>query len=327
MIVKKICILGGTGFVGQTLANRLSRDGYALKLLTRNREAHKDNLILLPKLDLVETNVHDADNLVKEFKDCDAVINLVGILNEQGSDGSGFSKVHVELTEKILAACRLHGIRRYLHMSALNADIDGPSHYLRSKAMAENLAHAADGMLVTSFQPSVIFGAADSFFNRFATLLKLSPVLPLACPEARFSPVFVNDVAEAFVHTLKDPAYYGKRLQLCGPQTFTLRELVQYTAKCIDVKRLVVPLPDTLSRIQAKVFDLTGFIFSLVNIEKPFSTDNYLSLQTDSVCHLNALEELGIRATAIDSVVPQYLSFSSSKSRYYSYRQHSGRNS
>jgi len=326
MIIKKICIVGGTGFVGQTLANRLSRDGYHIKVLTRNRERHKHSLILLPDLELTETDVHDSSKLSNEFRGYDAVINLVGILNERGRDGSEFRQIHVELTRKIISACQEQGINRLLHMSALNADINGPSHYLRTKGEAENLVHAARGIHTTSFRPSVIFGAGDSFFNRFATLLKFSPFLPLACPESRFAPIFVNDVAEAFVRTLKDPGYYGERLHLCGPVDYTLKELVEYTAACLGIKRLIIPLPDVVSRLQALVFDLTGFIFALVNIEKPFSTDNYLSLKLNSITTDNDLPKLGITPTAVEAVVPQYLSFSSSKSRYYSYRQHSRRN-
>jgi len=218
MRIKKICIVGGTGFVGRALANRLACDGHQLRVLTRDRERHKENLILLPELELVQTDVHDLDRLKYHFAGCDAVINLVGILNERRNNGAEFRKVHVELTEKIIAACSAQGIARLLHMSALNADSNGPSHYLRTKGEAEDLVHAASALHVTSFRPSVIFGPEDSLFNRFAALLKIFPLLPLACAEARFSPVYVNDVVEAIALTLNEPAWYGRRLQLGGPQ-------------------------------------------------------------------------------------------------------------
>jgi len=326
MVIHRICVVGGTGFVGQALANRLTRDGYALRILTRDRERHKENLILLPNLELVQTDVHDVGKLRKHFEGCDAVINLVGILNERRNNGKEFTRVHVELTDKIIIACRSQGISRLLHMSALNADVNGPSHYLRTKGKAEDLVHAANDINVTSFCPSVIFGSEDSFFNRFASLLKIFPILPLACADSKFTPVYVNDVADAFTLALTDTDCYGKRLQLCGPTVYTLGQLVKYTAKCLGIKRLVIPLPDLASRVQGSVFDLTGFIFSLLNIEKPFSTDNYLSLKVDSTSALNHLDSLGITATSIESVVPQYLSYLSSKSRYYSYRQLSRRN-
>lgn len=320
MLIKNICIMGGTGFVGRTLANRLTRDGINLRILTRSRERHKDNLILLPTVDLIEANVHDPEQLKKHFHGCDAVINLVGILNERGRNGSGFHYAHVELAEKVIAACAANQVHRLLHMSALNADSErGPSHYLRTKGIAENLAHAAEarGIKVTSFRPSVIFGREDSFFNRFARLLKLTPLFfPLACARARFAPVFVGDVVEAFAQALHDPESYGHRLDLCGPKIYTLEELVRYTAACIGVKRRIIPLNDILSRIQAAVFDFVP--------GKPFSTDNYHSATVDSVCTgNNDLLRFVPQPAAVEAVVPQYLSNRFQRARYYRFRSHS----
>lgn len=327
MLIRKICILGGTGFVGRTLANRLVKDGYQIKILTRDREANKENLILLPNLQLVEANVYDTNQLIEQFSDCDAVINLIGILNEHGTNGSGFHAVHVELMEKIIRACRENSIRRLLQMSALNADAsDGPSHYLRTKGAAENIAHAATGIHVTSFRPSIIFGPGDSFFNRFAHLLKLTPVFfPLACPRARFAPIYVEDVAEAFARSIKNPETYGKRFDLCGPHAYTFEDLVRYTATCAGLKRKIIPLPDLLSQIQATLFDLMGFGFHLLGMEKPFSRDNYLSTKTDSVCNHNDLQILGITPTPLEGVVPQYLGHTFQRARYDTFRQSSRR--
>ena len=323
MQIRTIGILGGTGFVGRTLANRLARDGYRLRVLTRRRDSHKDNLILLPDLDLVETNIHDPEQLKTALAGCDAVINLVGILNERGRKGAGFRAVHVQLARNLMAACQANGIRRVLQMSALNADAaNGPSHYLRTKGEAEDLLHGAKDLLVTSYRPSVIFGPADSFFNRFANLLRFAPLLPLACARARFAPVFVEDVAEAFAYTLRNPDYHGKRLQLCGPNIYTLEQLLRYTASCAGLRRIIVPLPDMLARIQAALLDfwpLGAFM------EKPFSTDNYLSAKVDSTCVCNDLELLGIRPTALEAVVPSYLSHTGSRARYYFYRSHTER--
>lgn len=327
MLIKKICILGGTGFVGRTLANRLVNRGYSLRILTRDREANKQNLILLPATDLVETNIHDTESLKQQVAGCDAVINLVGILNERSGNGSGFHAVHVALTEKIIEACRTNGVRRLLHMSALNADAaNGPSHYLRTKGEGGDRAHAAEGIRVTSYRPSVIFGDSDSFFNRFAGLLRLSPgVFPLACPDARFAPVYVGDVADAMCETVRDPDYYGRRLELCGPETYTLEELVRYTAACIGKKRFIIPLPDIMSRLQGAFFDFAGFAFNAIGLEKPFSTDNYLSTKIDSVCSCNHLPELGMRPVALEAVVPKYLAGRTYRTNYYELRRHSHR--
>lgn len=327
MIIKKICILGGTGFVGRVLANRLSEAGYETRVLTRNREKHKNDLILLPKLQLVETNIHNQDMLNENLSGCDAVINLVGILNESGTDGSGFRIAHLDLTRSVIDSCKRLGIRRILHMSALNAAPDAPSHYLRSKGEAENLVHGSENIHVTSYRPSVIFGPEDSFFNRFATLLKLTPVFfPLACADARFAPVYVGNVADAMIKTLNNPYYYGKRLEICGPGTYTLKQLVEYTAKCAGMKRIVVPLPDILSRIQATMFDLAGFVFNLIGMQKPFSMDNYQSLKIDSVTSQNSLQTLGINPASIEAIVPQYLSPKFLNSPYDEFRRHSHRN-
>lgn len=321
MLINKICILGGSGFVGQTLLNRLSMAGYQLKVLSRKRESNRKNLIILPNLKLIETDIHKQANLDRHFADCDAIINLVGILNESGRNGSGFHYAHVELVEKMIKACHKNGIRRVLQMSALNADAcSGPSHYLRSKGEAEKILFADANLRVSCFRPSVIFGANDSFFNRFAFLLKMTPVLfPLACPRARFAPVYVDDVASAFVNTLSEPDSYGKYYCLCGPNSYSLQELVKYTASCLNIKRKIIPLTDSLSRLQAAVFDFVP--------GKPFSTDNYQSTKVDSVCESNDLQKLGITAQALEAVVPQYLSQKHQRTRYQEYRRHSHRSS
>lgn len=316
MLIKRIAILGGTGFVGQSLCNRLSKEGYKLKVLTRNREYNKENLILIPGLDLVQTNIHDPENLGSHLANCDVVINLVGILNEKGNSGKGFRHAHVELAEKLLKACKENGIHRLLQMSALNADEKkGQSHYLRTKGEAEELLHSNNSWLnVTSFRPSIIFGINDSFFNRFANLLKITPLFfPLACHQAKFAPVYVLDVVEMIARSIKDPKSYGQKFQLCGPEIYTLKELVSYTANTIGLNRNIIPLSDFLSLIQATIFDFIP--------GKPFSRDNYLSTKVDSICKCNDLARYNIKATSIESVVPHYLTMYSIHSLYNEIRK------
>jgi NADH dehydrogenase len=310
MKIGRICVTGGSGFVGRHLCNRLSAAGYRLRVPTRDRERAKRDLILLPGLDLVQTDVHDPAQLRTLLDDCDAVINLVGILNERGRDGAGFRHAHVDLARGIAAACRDTGVRRVLQMSALNADAQrGASHYLRSKGEAEDLLHGSAGLAVTSFRPSVIFGSGDSFLNRFAALLRTIPLaLPLACPAARFAPVYVGDVAQCMVAALDDPATIGRRIELCGPETWLLQELVAYTARLIGARRLIVPLPDWLSRLQAALFDFVP--------GKPFSTDNYRSAQIDSVCGCNDLPRFVPQPTPLDAVAPAYLAGLTARARY-----------
>jgi NADH dehydrogenase len=207
-------------------------------------------------------------------------------------------------------------------MSALNADPNkGPSYYLRSKGEGEAriLALAEQRLQITIFRPSVIFGAGDSLFNRFGTLLKFSPfIFPLACPDARFAPVYVGDVAQAFVRTLPDKRSFGQSYELCGPNIYTLKQLVHYTATVLGLKRRIVGLSQGLSHLQATIFEyLPG---------KFFSKDNYASLQIASICHQNGLRALEIEPTPIDAVVPEYLGQRNQRARYLELRRHTQRN-
>jgi len=318
MSEKTVCILGGTGFVGHHLCNELTRRGYRVVVPTRRRERHRA-LLVNPRIKLVEADINNAATLETLFKGCTAVVNLVGILNEAGR--STFEHAHVDVARQVVNACLNSGTMRLLHMSALNANAsEKQGQYLRTKGEAEDLVHAAadQGLQVTSFRPSVIFGFDDSFFNRFAFLLNLSPlVFPLACPNARLSPVYIGDVVEAFASALEDPSTAGKRLDLCGPNVYTLRELVDYTARSLQRRCAVIGLGNGLSKLQAKVLGLVP--------GKPFSMDNFYSLQKDSVCTDNALETMGITPTSIDAVVPLYLGNGSVRGRYTACRSHARR--
>lgn len=301
MALHKICLLGGAGFVGRRLVARLSAAGHDVVLLTRHRERHRDFLVL-PTVRLVQGDVHDAGFLQQQFEGRDTVINLVGILNEKGRSGKGFARTHAELPEKIVRACREAGVPRLLHMSALHAARTAPSHYLRTKALGEEAVLRAESpdFHVTSFRPSVIFGTGDGFLNRFAGLLRLMPgVFPLACPDSRFQPVYVEDVVHAFTASLDNHKTFGQRYDLCGPKVYTLREIVEYVAKLLGKRVCVVGLPDGLSYLQAAMLEFAP--------GKPFSLDNYRSLQVDSVCEKGFPELFGITPTSLDEIAPGYL--------------------
>lgn len=292
----KIIVLGGSGFVGRLLVKRLAAEGNSVTVLSRNLGSHADRL-LPPGVSLREMDVFDPEALRQAFAGADAVVNLVGILNESGDDGSGFKRVHVDLTRQVITACQASGVRRLLQMSSLNAG-RGTSHYLKSRGEAE-AAVKASGLDWTIFEPSVIFGVGDGLFSRFAALLKLAPVLPLACADAKFAPVFVGDVVEAFVRSLRDRRTFGEVYELYGPDVFSLKQIVQMTARQLGLKRLVVSLPDFLGRLQGLVFDFVP--------GKPFSSDNFRSLKVDSVGGIDGLHLLGITPTRVAQELPDML--------------------
>ena len=311
-----VCLLGGTGFVGYHLANRLTRHGYAVNILTRRRERHRE-LLVNPRIRLIEADVYNTHDLRQNFSVAGAVINLTGILNESNAGEGSFARVHAELPGLIADTAAAADVPRLLHMSALHADPAEPySRYLKTKGEGEDRVHAAAGrnLRVTSFRPSVIFGPGDSFFNRFAALLRISPLFfPLACPNSRFAPVYVGDVAAAFCAALADESTGAQRLELCGPDSYTLKELVVYTRDAIGLKQPVIGLGDALSRWQARLFGLLP--------GRPFTLDNYYSLQHDSLCTDNALPALGITPTSVKTVVPAYLSGRNLRGRYQSFRR------
>ena len=252
MIPQRIVVLGGSGFVGRRLLRRLAEDGHSLLLLSRNLGAHDDRL--LPRgVRLRQVDVHDGEALRQVFAGADVVINLVGILNERGDDGAGFRRVHVELTRTVIAACQAAGVPRLLQMSSLNAG-RGCSHYLASRGEAEAVVRES-GLAWTIFEPSVIFGEGDGLFFRFAAILRRLPVLPLARAEARFAPVFVGDVAEAFARVLRDPSTAGETYVMYGPEFYTLRQIVEMTARQLGLRLWIIPLPDWIGRVQARACD------------------------------------------------------------------------
>lgn len=313
MKIDSVCVLGGTGFVGYSLVARLSKAGVHVRVLTRRRERHRQ-LLVLPQVEVVEADVHDPETLKRQFADRDGVINLVGILNERGHDGSGFRHVHVDLAKKVLNAAKQCGVRRILQMSALGADQGGPSHYLRTKGEAENHLHTfgQPEIAVTSFRPSVIFGPGDGLFNRFANLLKFVPVLPLACPQARFKPVYVGDVADRMAQSLTDRHAFGKRFDLCGPEEMTLLEIVRYVQQLRGLRRWIIPLPDWAARMQANVLEFVP--------GKPLSRDNYASLKQDLACNAEPCP------TTVAAVVPHFIGQHHRQQRLQALRRGAGRN-
>ena len=298
--LQSIVVLGGTGFLGTRLVARLIKDGHQVTVLSRDREQHK-HLLVLPGLTLENCDVYAEAYLSERFRGKDVVINLVGILNERGFGGSGFRRAHTELTRGVLQAARSAGSARLLQVSALKAAPDAPSYYLSSKGEAEQLIRDSGTALDwTIFQPSVMFGPGDSFLNRFARLLATIPwVLPLAKPNARFQPVFVDDVVEALRRCLHGGSCSRQTYELGGPHTYSLREIVNMVAKLTGRRRWIMGLPDAVAWLQALAMNFVP--------GRPFSSDNYRSLTVDSVCTQDGFAKLGIKAQSMVASASQYL--------------------
>ncbi|MEW6291887.1 MAG: complex I NDUFA9 subunit family protein [Pseudomonadota bacterium] len=294
--MKSALLIGGTGFLGSAIARRLAcrpaSADFRLTLPTRRRERAK-HLTTLPTASVVEANVHDEAVLAELMTGQDLVISLVGILK------GDFQRAHVELPGKIARAAAAAGIPRLIHISALAAAADAPSKYLRSKAAGETAVKAAYPA-ATIFQPSVIFGRGDSFLTLFAGLLAVAPVVPLACPGARFQPVWVEDVATAVVACLDHPESQGQTYPLCGPREYTLRELVATTGQLSGHPRPIIGLPLALSYLQALMMEFVP--------GGPMTRDNVRSMQVPNVCPAGCTLPFGLAATPLEAVAPGYLS-------------------
>lgn len=318
--MKKILVLGGTGFVGRHLCEKLSRQGYRITVPTRRRTNAK-YVQHLPMLDVLEVNIYDASALADLVAGHDAVVNLIAILH---GDEAAFERAHVEFPKKLAAACQQAGVKRLVHFSALGAAVDAPSMYQRSKARGEVVLQAA-GLDLTIFRPSVIFGADDKFLNLFAKLQSVFPVMPLAGAATRFQPVWVEDVAQAVVNCLSEQKYIaGNIIEACGPDVVTLKELVQLSAIAAGVNRgkgrPVLALPPFLGKLQA-------LAMRLLPGEPLISQDNLDSMKVDNVASgkLPGLQTLGITPSALVAIVPTYLGNRSTLGQQLVLRKTAGR--
>jgi uncharacterized protein YbjT (DUF2867 family) len=306
--MKKILILGGTGFVGRHVCEKLMQLQWRVTVPTR-QEARARDIQMLPALDVVQADVHDEAALTRLMAGHDAVVNLVAILH---GTQQAFEHAHVALPQKIARACSATAVTRLVHVSALGADARNPdaapSMYLRSKGQGEVVLHHTD-LGLTLLRPSVMFGNGDRFLNTFAQLQKVFPVIPLAASHALFQPVWVEDVASAIVHCLQDShlhATAGQTFEACGPDIHTLRQLVELAGRVAGINqgrgRPVVPLPPALGRLQAR-------LMALAPGEPLMSRDNLDSMRLPNIAsgNLPGLDALGITPASVEAIAPSYL--------------------
>jgi uncharacterized protein YbjT (DUF2867 family) len=295
--MSKVLVLGGTGFVGRHVCEKLQRAGWSVTVPTR-RAVNAAAVQHLPRLTVIEADVHDPAALARLLPGHDAVVNLVAILH--GSEAA-FERTHVELPRKIAAACQASGVRRLVHVSALGVSEDGPAKYQRSKARGEALLRAA-GLDLTVLRPSVIFGAGDRFLNLFAQLQAVFPVMPLAGASARFQPVWVEDVASAVVACLQDANTVGHTYDCAGPDVLTLADLVRLAGRHGSRARPVFPLPMALGRLQALMMELAPG-------EPLMSRDNVDAMRVDNIAtgQNPGLAALGITPASVHAIAPGYL--------------------
>ena len=317
--MKNVLILGGTGFVGRDVCEKLARQNIRATVLTR-RQASARHVQMLPMVDLLEVRNLDSSTLAPLLAGHDAVVNLVAILH---GDEAAFEKVHVGLPTELVRACQTSGVRRVVHISALGASVDSASMYQRSKARGEAVLRES-GLDVTLLRPSVMFGAEDKFLNTFASLQQFFPVIPLASSQARFQPVWVEDVASAVLRCLQDRSTIGKIFEACGPEVFTLRQLVELAGRVGGINhgrgRPIIGLPEPLGRLQARLMELAPG-------EPMMSRDNLAAMETDNVASgtLPGLDVLGISASALRAIAPSYLGGLGLRSKLMVKRKTAGR--
>ena len=300
---KRVLILGGTGFVGRHVCEKLTRMGCSMTVITR-RASQAAAIQNLPRVRVLEGDVYNSAFLAQCMAHHDVVINLIAILH--GSEAA-FDKAHVQLPQVIAQACHASGVKRLIHISALGASMDGPSTYQRSKAQGEAVLKQA-GLDLTLLKPSVIFGADDKFLNLFAQLQQIAPVVPLAGASTRFQPVWVEDVASAVAHCVTNQKTHGQTYEICGPDIWSLKELVQKSGQWAGVRsgkgRWVFGIPHALAWLQA-------FFMELAPGQPLMSRDNLRSMQVDNIASGKALglKDLHIQASSVSSIAPGYLGY------------------
>ncbi|MGY2050156.1 complex I NDUFA9 subunit family protein [Methylobacterium sp. JK268] len=307
-----VTVFGGSGFLGRHVVRALAKRGYRIRVAVRRPDLAQflQPLGRVGQIVAVQANLRDAASITRAVEHADVVVNLVGILQESGNQG--FQRLQSEGAGAVARAAAAIGARM-VQVSAIGADAGSPSAYARTKAEGEAkvLAARPDAVIV---RPSVVFGQGDTFFNRFAELARFLPVLPLAGAETRMQPVFVGDVAEVIARAVDGAAKPGTIYELGGPEILTLRQLVEYTLEVTMRRRLILPIPAPVARLQARALEIADALtLGLLPDSLKLTRDQVILLQRDNVVSEAAkaegrtFEAFGIVPTAIEAVVPGYL--------------------
>ncbi|RAK57074.1 complex I NDUFA9 subunit family protein [Phenylobacterium deserti] len=299
-----VTVFGGSGFIGTQVVRQLAKAGWRIRVAVRNpnlgyaMRLHGD----VGQIDVIQANIRNEASVRRAVEGATAVVNLVGVLFEQGRQG--FQAVHVMGARNVAEAARDAGVTQLIQMSALGADINSPSKYARSKAEAEAAVRDAfPGAVIV--RPSVVFGQDDGFFNKFAQMAALSPVLPLiGGGRTRFQPVFVGDVAKAIARMTTDPAAAGETYELGGPADFSFRRLMEIVLEETGRRRMLLPIPFGAAGALGAVGDIVAMV-----LPPPITSDQLELLKTDNVVSgaYLGLADLGVTPTTLESVLPTYL--------------------
>ncbi len=323
--MKRIVLLGGSGFIGSVVAERLAARGDSIVIPTRILERAR-RVAMLPTVEVKIANIRNVEALRACLASADAVVNLVGILHAEGS--TGFEGAHVDLPREVARACVSLGIPTLVHMSALNADPAGPSEYLRSRGRGENAVREAIGsapVALSVIRPSVVFGEHDSFLNMLAGLVRKFPVIPLGSPGAQFQPVHVGDVADVIVACIDHPELAAAPLPLAGPTVYSMRELVQFVANTLQKRRLIVPLPHAIAMLQAMAFEFPPGKWLGAALGVALTRDNVRSMSLPSVSNAPLPPLLNWHPAALEPIATAYLNLRTHRSQLQSFRERAAR--
>lgn len=307
-----IVVFGGSGFIGRYVVKTLCKRGKRVRVPMRRPHVGQELRLMgdVGQVELVQANVRYPDSVARALEGADGVVNLIGLLSEKGSQT--FSDVQARGAETIAEAAKAAGVTRFVQVSAIGADASSKAVYARTKAQAEAAVRAAVPSAAI-LRPSIVFGAEDGFFNRFADMAKFAPALPLiGGGKTKFQPIHVQDVAEAIANALDQPSARGRTFELGGPKAYSFKELLEFILTTIDRKRGLAPLPFFIAQPMGAVMDAVFRINPFA--DAPLTGDQVEMLKSDNVVgrsgekNIGTIADLGVtELETVEAIVPSYL--------------------